>query len=140
MCRGTLPSIVFSFLAISAPANLPLHIIFIPNAPFCIERLAAIRAARLYDILLPICSAIECATSVASKSGFLISSIFNWTLFLVIFEINCFNSSILCPPLPITIPGLDVNIFTDISLVLLSISILVIPASWFNFMISFLIL
>ena len=114
--------------------------IFIPFAPFCIDLLAAILAALLYDIRLSICSAIELDTNVAFKSGFRISSIFNCVLFFVISDINFFNSSILCPPRPITIPGRDVKILTDTSLVLLSISILVIPASLLTFIILFRIL
>ena len=58
--------------------------------------------------LLSICSAIFCATNLAFRSGCLISVIDTFAFLEVIFSIDSLNLSTLDPPLPITIPGLEV--------------------------------
>ena len=95
----------------SAPPNLPEINIFIPLAPFWMHLFPTCLIALLIATLLSICSAIFWATSFAFRSGCLISVMDILAFLEVIFSIEFLNLSTFDPPLPITIPGLEVWIF-----------------------------
>ena len=139
VCLGTLPSEYHSVLAISAPPSLPAISTRIPRAPILIAFWTALFIALLNDTLLSICCAILSATSAASISGFLTSTIFKCNSLFVNFATLFFRVSISAPFFPIITPGLAAYMVTLHFLCGLSIITLLIPDCAQFFLINFLI-
>ena len=87
------------------PASRPPHCTFTPCAPERIAEASERFIARRKLTRFWSCSAIDCATSLASSSGRLISLMLMWTALLVIPWISLRSASTSTPDLPITIPG-----------------------------------
>jgi len=100
--------------------------------PFtCGERMAdwiALRIARRKDTRLDSCSAVTCATSCASASGFFTSRMLSWTCFLVSFSSSPRMRSASAPRRPMTMPGRAVWMSTRTRSRVRSISTLEMPA------------
>ena len=102
---GIRPSVYRSERLISPPPSRPPHWILMPCAP---ERMADASErfiARRKLTRFCSCSAIDCATSLASSSGRLISLMLMWTFLPVIACSSLRSASTSTPDLPITIPG-----------------------------------
>ena len=107
--------------AISAPPNRPEHCTLTPLAP---ERIALVSArfiARRNATRFCSCSAIDCATSLASSSGRLISRMLTLTCLPVIRCRSRRSWSTSEPDLPITMPGRAVLMLTSTSVAFLRI-------------------
>ena len=106
VCNGTRPSRYHSVRLISAPPRRPEHWTLMPRAParwaFCTARFIARRKA-----MRPASwSATPWATSAASSSGVLISTMLSWILGLPVMPvISVRSSSAWAPRRPITMPG-----------------------------------
>ncbi len=105
VCRGTRPSLYCSERDISEPPRRPPQRIFTPWAPERIDDDSDRFIARRNETRFWSCSAIDCATSLASSSGRLISVMFTWTFFVVIACSSRRSASTSEPDLPITMPG-----------------------------------
>ena len=128
VCSGTVPSEKCSIRDMSAPFSRPATWTLIPLAPARIVRWMACFIARRKAIRFSSCWAMSSPTSLASKSGFLISTMLMCTR-LPVRLFNSFRSfSTSEPPLPITIPGLAVWIEMLTRLAARSISICEIEA------------
>ena len=125
---GTLPSLNFSDLAISAPPNLPPQTILIPFAPNLIADCPDFFIAFLKATRFSNCLAIESATNDASVSGFLISLISSDIFLSDNFDKLFLSFSISAPFLPIRTPGLEVWIIILRLAAALSIITELIPA------------
>ena len=107
--------------AISAPPRRPATWTLTPLAP---ERIALVSArfiARRKATRFCSCSAIDCATSLASSSGRLISRMLTLICFLVMRCRSRRSASTSVPDLPITMPGRAVWMLTSSSLASLRI-------------------
>ena len=114
--------------AISAPPRRPETWTLQPLAP---ERIALVRArfiARRKATRLRSCSAIDCATRLASSSGRLISRMLTLICLRVIRCRSLRRASTSLPDLPITMPGRAVWMLTSTSLASLRIVMLDRPA------------
>ena len=101
--------------AISAPPSRPETWTFTPLAPERIAEVSERFIARRKATRFWSCSAIDCATSLASSSGRLISRMFTFTALLVSLCRSRRSASTSLPDLPITMPGRAVWMLTSIS-------------------------
>ncbi len=112
VCSGTRPSRYHSLRAISAPPSRPPQVTLMPWAPSRMADCTARFMARRKVTRFSSCWAMFSATSLASSSGFLTSTMLRVTSP----EQRCASSrrsvSISCPFLPITTPGRAVWIVT----------------------------
>ena len=102
--------------AISAPPRRPETWIRTPLAPERIAEVSARFIARRKATRFCSCSATDCATSLASSSGRLISRMFTFTDLPVILWSSRRSASTSLPDLPITMPGRAVWMLTSTSL------------------------
>ena len=105
VCSGTRPSEYCSERLISEPPRRPEHCTLTPAAPERIALASERFIARRNETRFCSCSAIDCATSLASSSGRLISLMLMWTFFWVSACTSLRSASTSTPDLPITIPG-----------------------------------
>ena len=115
VCSGTRPSEYCSVRAISAPPRRPETWILQPLAP---ERMALVSErfiARRNATRFWSCSAIDCATSLASSSGRLISRMLTLIALPVSWCRSRRRASTSEPDLPITMPGRAVWMLTSTS-------------------------
>jgi hypothetical protein len=90
---------------ISAPPRRPPQRILTPCAPERIDELSERFMARRNETRFWSCSAIDCATSLASSSGRLISVMLTCTALPVMSCSSLRSASTSEPDLPITMPG-----------------------------------
>ena len=118
--------------AISAPPSRPETWTRTPFAPERIAEVIARFIARRKATRFWSCSAIDCATSLASSSGRLTSRMFTRTCLLVIRWSSRRSASTSAPDLPITMPGRAVWMSTVTSFLSLRIVTSESPA-WLSF-------
>src|SRR5262249_22752309 len=105
VCSGTRPSRYHSTRAISAPPSRPEQLMRMPRAPSLIADCTARFMARRNATRRSSCWAMVSATSVASISGFLTSTMLRCTSPSVMREMSLRSLSMSAPFLPITTPG-----------------------------------